>query len=37
VIRALRRHADGDPGDVVENGAAFALALVEGALVVDRD
>jgi broad specificity phosphatase PhoE len=34
VIRALRRHAGGDPGDVVENGTTFALALVEGALVV---
>jgi probable phosphoglycerate mutase len=34
VIRALRRHAGGDPGEVVENGATFALALVEGALVV---
>lgn len=34
VIRALRRHAAGDPGESLENGATFALALVEGALVV---
>ena len=33
-IRALRRHAAGDPGESLENGATFALALVEGALVV---
>jgi broad specificity phosphatase PhoE len=34
-IRALRRHAAGDPGEALANGAAFALALVEGVLVVD--
>jgi broad specificity phosphatase PhoE len=34
VIRALRRHAAGEPGESLENGATFALALVEGALVV---
>ena len=33
-IRALRRHAAGEPGESLENGATFALALVEGALVV---
>lgn len=33
-IRALRRHAAGDPGESLDNGATFALALVEGALVV---
>jgi len=33
-IRALRRHAAGDPGESLENGATFALALVEGELVV---
>lgn len=33
-IRSLRRHAAGDPGESLENGATFALALVEGALVV---
>jgi broad specificity phosphatase PhoE len=34
VIQALRRHAAGEPGESLENGATFALALVEGALVV---
>ncbi|HEX5584150.1 histidine phosphatase family protein [Gaiella sp.] len=34
VIRALRRHAAGDPGESLENGATLALALVEGKLVV---
>lgn len=34
VIRALRRHADGDPGDPVENGGTVAVELVEGALLV---
>ncbi len=34
-IRALRRHAAGHPGEALANGAAFALALVEGVLVVD--
>ena len=33
-IRALRRHAAGDPGESVENAGTFALALVEGELVV---
>ena len=33
-IRALRRHAAGDPGESLENGATFALALVEGELVL---
>jgi broad specificity phosphatase PhoE len=33
-IRALRRHAAGDPGESLENGATLALALVEGELVV---
>ena len=33
-IRALRRHAAGDPGESLENGATFALALVEGELIV---
>ena len=33
-IRALRRHAAGDPGESLENGGTFALALVEGELVV---
>lgn len=34
VIRALRRHAAGDPGESLENGGLVAFALVEGALVV---
>jgi hypothetical protein len=34
VIRALRRHAAGDPGESIENGGLVAFALVEGALVV---
>jgi broad specificity phosphatase PhoE len=33
-IRAIRRHAAGDPGESLENGATFAFALVEGELVV---
>jgi probable phosphoglycerate mutase len=33
-IRALRRHAAGDPGESLENGGTFPLALVEGELVV---
>ena len=33
-IRALRRHAAGDPGESVENAGTVALALVEGELVV---
>ena len=33
-IRAVRRHAAGDPGESLENGATLALALVEGELVV---
>ena len=34
VVRALRRHAAGDPGESLENGGLVAFALVEGALVV---
>ena len=34
-IRALRRHAAGDPGTVLENAATVAFALVEGAIVLD--
>ena len=34
-IRALRRHAAGDPGAVLENAATVAFALVEGAIVLD--
>lgn len=33
-IRALRRHAAGDPGESLENGATFPLALVEGEFVL---
>jgi broad specificity phosphatase PhoE len=33
-IRALRRHAVGDPGESLQNAGTFALALVEGELVV---
>ena len=33
-IRAVRRHAAGEPGAVLENGAVVAFGLVEGALVV---
>jgi broad specificity phosphatase PhoE len=33
-IRALRRHAAGDPGAVLENAATVAFALVEGAIVL---
>jgi broad specificity phosphatase PhoE len=36
VIRALRRHAAGDPGTAVVNGGTVAFALVEGVLVVDE-
>ena len=36
-IRAVRRHAAGDPGGVLENGAVVALGLVEGAIVVHDD
>lgn len=35
-IRALRRHAAGDPGDALENAATVALALVDGALTVQN-
>ena len=34
VIRALRRHAAGDPGDAVANCATVAFSLAEGVLVV---
>ena len=34
-IRALLRHAAGDPGTVLENAATVAFALVEGAIVLD--
>jgi broad specificity phosphatase PhoE len=34
-IRALRRHAAGDSGTVLENAATVAFALVEGAIVLD--
>lgn len=36
VIRALRRHAAGDPGGAVVNGATVAMTLLEGALVVEE-
>ncbi|HEY1316529.1 MAG TPA: histidine phosphatase family protein [Gaiella sp.] len=36
VVRALRRHAAGDPGESLENAGTFAVALVEGELVVDN-
>ena len=34
-IRALRRHAGGDPGAVLENAATVGFALVEGVIVLD--
>jgi broad specificity phosphatase PhoE len=34
VIRALRRHASGEPGEGVENCATVAFSLLGGALVV---
>lgn len=33
-IRAIRRHAAGDPGEVLENCATVAVDLVDGVLVV---
>lgn len=36
-IRALRRHAAGDPGTAMVNGGTVAVALVEGALVVQDE
>ena len=33
-IRAIRRHAAGDPGDVLENCATVAAELIDGVLVV---
>ena len=36
-IRAVRRHAAGDPGAVLENGAVVAIGLVEGALILHED
>jgi len=34
-IRALRRHAAGDPGEVLENCGTVAAALVDGVLRID--
>ena len=34
-IRALRRHAAGDPGDAIENCGTLAVELVDGVFVVD--
>jgi broad specificity phosphatase PhoE len=34
-IRALRRHAAGDPGEVLENCATVGVALVDGVLRID--
>lgn len=36
VIRAVRRHADGDPGDAIENCGTVWLELLEGTLAVRR-
>ncbi len=36
-IRALRRHADGDPGDVLSNCGTVAVELVDGVLAVRTD
>jgi broad specificity phosphatase PhoE len=36
-IRALRRHAAGDPGDPIENCATIGLDLVDGVLAVRSD
>ena len=36
-IRALRRHAAGDPGTAVVNGGTVAFTLAEGAIVVQDD
>jgi broad specificity phosphatase PhoE len=36
-IRALRRYADGDPGDPIENCATVDLDLVDGVLAVSSD
>jgi probable phosphoglycerate mutase len=33
-IRAIRRHADGDPGDPIENCGTSSLELVDGILTV---
>ena len=33
-IRALRRYADGDPGDPIENCGTSSLELVDGVLTV---
>jgi probable phosphoglycerate mutase len=34
VIRALRRHASGDPGEGIQNCATVAFSLLDGALVI---
>jgi probable phosphoglycerate mutase len=34
-IRALRRHAAGDPGDAIENCGTVALERVDGVLIVN--
>jgi broad specificity phosphatase PhoE len=36
-IRALRRHAGGEPGDPIENCATIGLELVDGVLAVRPD
>jgi broad specificity phosphatase PhoE len=36
-IRALRRHAAGEPGEPLGNGASVSFALVDGVLVIDDD
>ena len=36
-IRALRRHAAGDPGDAIANCATIGLELVDGLLAVPSD
>jgi len=36
-IRALRRHAAGDPGDAIENCGTVAMELVDGVLAVHPD
>jgi probable phosphoglycerate mutase len=35
-IRALRRHAAGDPGEPIENCGTSSLALVDGVLTLDH-
>jgi probable phosphoglycerate mutase len=36
-IRALRRHAAGDPGEVIENCATVSAELVDGMLTISGD